>query len=183
MGWEWVGLTSGCTSAFDIAADLRGLHSFLLALCPQEGRDTELRPVLQSLDQRRATPEKAKTSSRAEDRARRWSRPDGRNEEVAPFARGVGGLILSSAEAAWRAKLGWRSTKQCGLGRGEVGWGQRAVLQAVRPRGVKTLSIRTRPPSPQSLGNATLPSSLATASQGGAPRQDPSRGASTGNQQ
>ena len=181
MEWEWVGLA--CASAFDIAADLRDLRSSLLAPCPQEGRDMELRPVLQSLDKRRLPPEMAKTSSRAEERARRWSQPDGRNEEVAPFARGVGGLILSSAEAAWRAKLGWRSTKQCGLGRGEVGWGQRAVLQAVRPRGGKTLSIRTRPPSPQSLGNATLPSSLATASQGGAPRQDPSRGASTGNQQ
>ena len=181
MDWEWVGLA--CASAFDIVVNSCVLRCSPLATCSQDERDMEFQLVLQTLDKRRLPAEMATTSSRAEERAPRWSRSDGGNEEGAPFARRAGGPIPSSAEAVGRAGLGGRLTKQGGVGMDEVGWGQRTVLQAVRHRGVKTLSIRTRPPSPQSIGNATLPSSLATASQGGAPRQDPSRETSLGNQQ
>ena len=149
MDWEGVGLT--CAPATGIAAELCDLHSFLLAPCSQAERDMEFRPLLQTLDERRLPPEMAKTSSRAEERARRWSQTDGGKEEGAPFAPRAGGLILSSAEAARRAKLGGRSRWQGGVSRDEVGWGQRAVLQAVRLRGVKTLSIGQPHPNPLAM--------------------------------
>ena len=115
----------------------------------------EMQPVLQSLKLRRLPSEMAKTSSRAEDRARSWSQlrlqTVGGNEEAAPFARRAGGLIPSSAGAARRTKVEGRCEKRGGVVGDRVGCDQRAVLQAVRLRGVRTLIIGHPHPNPLAM--------------------------------
>ena len=115
----------------------------------------EMQPVLQSLKVRRPPSEMAKTSSRAEDRARSWSQlrlqTVGGNEEAAPFARRAGGLIPSSAGAARRTKVEGRCEKRGGVVGDRVGCDQRAVLQAVRLRGVRTLIIGHPHPNPLAM--------------------------------
>ena len=115
----------------------------------------EMQPVLQSLKVPRHPPEKAKTSSRAEDRARGWSQlrlqTEGGNEEGAPFARRAGGLILSSAEAAKRTRCRGRFRKHGGVDGDRIRWGQRSVSQAARRRRVQTLIIGTPYPHPLAM--------------------------------
>ena len=115
----------------------------------------EIQPVLQSLKVPRHPPEKAKTSSRAEDRARGWSQlrlqTEGGNEEGAPFARRAGGLILSSAEAAKRTRCRGRFRKHGGVDGDRIRWGQRSVSQAARRRRVQTLIIGTPYPHPLAM--------------------------------